>query len=196
MRYFHASPETLLHRFSSLSSKLLGFEKMFFLKIEHKTESESFDITKEYHLSGQDGTYQSHKNEHYCRRWVSIKVLEQLKSQVNRRDMSDEILSNAQITDFYDSSNRYLVISIARPSYPSRDKISSLSIGIELNEKKSNNIGFLNDPKIKSFQAGHTCERCSAKSCMERVAPPSKLIIEENNEKKLSAINKLIDNYS
>lgn len=193
--HFHSSPEMIMHRLTSLGPKFMGFDKLFFLRINHSIGSKSYFITKELHLSGQHNPHSNLLEEHYCRRWVSIRSINELANEVKNNPSNLEVKVDAQVSDYYDSNNKYLVISMARAMHPTENEIASVSIGILLNNKSSEQIAFLNDNDVKAIKTGQTCERCSATDCMERVAEARILRQASRMDKKAEAIKKLIENY-
>jgi XRE family transcriptional regulator, fatty acid utilization regulator len=192
---FHCTPETLLSRLTTLGPKHLNLNKLFFLKMNHQIGSDHFEMEKELHLNSQMDTHINRTNEHYCRRWVSIKAIQNLNEQILRRNVADDLLVELQISQFIGSGNKYLVISLTEPINPNKDGLSSTSIGLLLEDKMGLNIGFLDDPKLKVVKTGFSCERCSETNCKERVAQP---IIHEQKSKKIrkeEALLNLIENY-
>jgi len=186
LKTYCVSPETFLYRCSNLLPRFFGLNEIFFLRFDN-TDGQ-FNLTKEMHLSGLHNPHASALGEHYCRRWISISILQSLQ---NQKIQNKEVLCQAQISDYYDSPNQYLVIAMARSLSPTPAH-SSLAIGIKINEKSSKIIHFLRDKNITRKKVGETCERCSAQNCQERVAKPSILEKERYKQARRQAIKHLL----
>jgi hypothetical protein len=186
LKTYCVSPETFLYRCSNLLPRFFGLNEIFFLRFDN-TDGQ-FNLTKEMHLSGLHNPHASALGEHYCRRWISISILQSLQ---NQKLLNNEVLCQAQISDYYDSPNQYLVIAMARSLSPTPAH-SSLAIGIKINEKSSKIIHFLRDKNITRKKVGETCERCSAQNCQERVAKPSILEKERYKQARRQAIKHLL----
>ena len=102
-------------------------------------------------------------------------MLEQLRNS----DSSLEI--GAQISNYYGSSDEYLIISIVKKDMKS-SKYIGLSLGILLDANSRPKIALLDDPEIPRILVNTTCERCSIADCKERMAEPVKYL--EKLEKK------------
>jgi transcriptional regulator with XRE-family HTH domain len=167
---FQTTPETLLHRVFSVLPNSFGIDKLFFLRFEAPNGSKDYSLTKELHLYKQHDPQES-KNENYCRRWISIKILDELSSLKG----NDRQLINAQISNYQDAGNQYFVISIARPLNIIENTNVSVSLGFEISKEVSKKIAFLNDKKVKTQNVNQTCEKCSIFDCKDRVAAPTTL---------------------
>nr|WP_293838626.1 helix-turn-helix transcriptional regulator [uncultured Arsenicibacter sp.] len=165
-----ATPETLLHRMSNFLPKYFGVDQLFFLRFEHKPGSQTFDLTKEMHLARLHNPH-GITNEHYCRRWVSLSMLFELAAMQQANAPKAPIL-RAQISDYIDSHNAYLVFGFARPLTPIKNLNHSVSMGILVNEATKARIKFLADPALIHRKVNESCERCRAVDCQERQAEP------------------------
>jgi hypothetical protein len=99
-------------------------------------------------------------------------VLKELEEKINKNKKYDKPVIGIQKSQFYNSGDQYLTISIARRSKTIGDNLSSVTIGFLVNEELKQTINFWNDPKIKIKEVNDTCERCLIADCKERVAPP------------------------
>ncbi|HLO44029.1 MAG TPA: helix-turn-helix domain-containing protein [Leadbetterella sp.] len=185
---FQTTPETLLHRIFSILPHFFDIDKLFFLRFEAAEGSKDYHLTKELHLSKLHDPQES-KNENYCRRWVSLRILDDLSS-MQKRSKTD-LLVQSQISDYEDAGNQYFVISIARPLNIIESTNVSVSIGFEISPEVSQKIAFLNDPKVKQMKVNQTCEKCSIFDCKERVAAPTILQKKRQTNMMKEAIAKL-----
>lgn len=171
MNYFDATPEMFLQRITNIMKEVFGINRLFFIRFNNRVGESIFHLSKELHLAKLHNPHATHR-EHYCRRWVSLTILEELATLQEQGADSEEIICRAQISEYDNSPNRYLVISLAKKSPPRPQVNSSVSIGLAIDENLTGLIQFLNDPKLMKRAVGETCERCSIKDCKERVVPP------------------------
>lgn len=168
-----ATPETLLHRMSNFLPHYFGVDQLFFLRFEHHPGDMDFDLTKEMHLARLHSPHGT-TGEHYCRRWVSLTMLNELAHQQQLAPIEKPLL-RAQISEYMDSKNAYFVFGLARPLTPIHDLNHSVSLGILLNDDSRKRVRFLNDPAINWRAVNESCERCGATDCLERIAAPTLL---------------------
>lgn len=178
---FRATPEMLMHRLTNILPKFFGLHELFFLRFNHPHGSDDFYLTKEMHLSGLHNPHANMLNEHYCRRWVSLTIFQELENT----DVNDNLICRAQRSKYIGSSNEYLLITLAKPLSPQPDRNSSLSLGLMVNENLKRKLKCWNDSSIPVRWVNQTCERCPAVDCQERAAAP-RVLQEENriNEMK------------
>ncbi|MEI9912838.1 MAG: hypothetical protein WDO71_26265 [Bacteroidota bacterium] len=74
--------------------------------------------------------YANATHEHYCRRWVSINSLNHISELVAKKKYKQPIVE-AQISQYWQTHNRYLCISIAKPAAKGSDEIVSVTIGFD-----------------------------------------------------------------
>ena len=172
IQVYNSTPEMFIQRLASLSSKFLDLQQFFFLRFNTAIGTNKFRLTKELRLNTNEnpGGYQS--IEHYCRRWISIGVLKELEEKINKNRKYDKTVIGIQKSQFYNSGDQYLTISITRRSKTTDDNLSSVTIGFLVNEELEQTIKFWNDPKIRIKEVNDTCERCLIADCKERIAPP------------------------
>ena len=187
---FNASPESFYQRLTNILPKDFNIQNLFFLRFIHKKNSPNFYLTKELHLSHQHSPHANETNEHYCRRWMSLKVL---KDIVNT---NDKHVFNLQISNYPDSNQSYLVLSSATKDPFKTDQYRSVSIGLLINQQLKRKIAFLNDKKINHFDVGVTCERCAIKNCNERMVPAKILEKEQKNLKIETVVNDIFKQFS
>ncbi|MCA0362921.1 MAG: helix-turn-helix domain-containing protein [Bacteroidetes bacterium] len=168
---YQTTPETLIHRIFSLLPENFNFDKLFFLRFEAPSNTKNYVLTKELHLSKLHDPQES-RSENYCRRWVSLKILDELSAQQNKKNAKPATLVQTQISEYSDAGNQYFIISIARPLNIIENTNVSVSIGFEIDEDLRKIIKFVDDPAIQKVKVNQTCEKCSIFDCKERVAAP------------------------
>ncbi len=184
---YHVSPETFLYRLTNLLPKHFGLNELFFLRFDNAEKQ--FNLTKELHLSGLHNPHASALGEHYCRRWISISILQDLQQKTNPEK---EILCKSQISEYYNSDNRYWVLAMARSLSPT-PALSSLAIGIKISSHSQKKIVFLQNKNLLMRKVGETCERCIAHNCPERAAKATILQKLEKQKVIREAISKLLE---
>lgn len=172
MKKYDATPEMFYHRLTNILPKIFGMKKMFFLRFVHNLETGKFGVDKELHLTHKHHPHSNGLSEHYCRRWISIDLLHDLRHMQLKGQHVDHIVS-AQISTYYGTEDTYLCLTIARPAYPSPHKNVSVTLGLLITDELKDNIKFLRDPAITHKEVNKTCERCPIKDCEERAVPPT-----------------------
>ncbi|MEO0898429.1 MAG: XRE family transcriptional regulator, partial [Bacteroidota bacterium] len=77
MEKYKSSPEMFLSRMTNILPKFFQVENIFFLRFNQDLSrgDDYYAITKEIHLNRMHSPHRNEVEEHYCRRWVSIKIL-------------------------------------------------------------------------------------------------------------------------
>ncbi len=177
---FTNSPETFYYRLTNILPQELGIKDLFYLCFTKKKNSDKIQILKELHLNQQQAPHANATNEHYCRRWIAVKNLSNLRE--------NEQLTDAQISHYKDSGLTYLVISTSQKNPFSDGTNRSYCVGILLNSNSLKKIKFAKSDQIKSINVGVTCEFCSIPDCEVRQAPPLRLEKELFNEQMKKSI--------
>lgn len=182
MDTYQATPEVIMHRLTNLLPKHFGLKELFFLRFSHPAGSSEYSLEKELHLSGLHNPHATLLNEHYCRRWISLTVLDKLDQHAK-----PEVYCRAQRSRYFGSENEYLIICLTRPHSPQQGLHSSLSIGLRITEQLKDKVGWWEDNRIPLRWVNETCERCPAVDCQERAAPPTVLQqLNRGNEMKFA----------
>jgi predicted transcriptional regulator/DNA-binding XRE family transcriptional regulator len=159
---FNASPESVYQRLTNILPNYFNIQNLFFLRFTHRLGSKKYHLKKELHLSHHHSPRANETNEHYCRRWISLKVLNAIKTSQNNHEF------DIQISDYEGEDKSYIVFSSATKDPFKDDQYRSISIGLLMNKQLTRKVKFLEDSKIKTQQVGVTCERCAIKNCKER----------------------------
>ena len=185
---FNASPESFYQRLTNILPKEFNIQNLFFLRFTHQAKSNKFYLKKELHLSHHHSPHANETDEHYCRRWVSLKLLKDISSSKKEHEF------DVQISNYQDDGMKYLVLSSATKDPFKDNHYRSISVGLLINKQLQRKINFLSDPKIITQNVGVTCERCAIKDCKVRQMPAIyleqaaknkkiEMIVEELNEK-------------
>ena len=154
---FTDSPETYYQRLTNILPKVFHFKNLFFLRFTNKNGENRYKLSKELHITQQQPPTANETHERYCRRWVSIDLL--------NRVGKNEIISDIQISNYPNNELSYLVISSATKDPFKENHNRSISIGLLISPLLTSKINFINDAGIISKKVGVTCERCPVTDC-------------------------------
>ncbi|SHI49894.1 hypothetical protein SAMN05216261_0808 [Algibacter luteus] len=190
IKSFNASPESFYQRLTNILPKEFNIQNLFFLRFTHRSGSERFYLNKELHLSHQHSPHANETNEHYCRRWVSLKVLNEIS-----KTKKDHVV-DIQISHYPNDDMQYLVLSSATKDPFKESHYRSISVGLLINKQLKNKLSFLEDKKIVAQKVGVTCERCTISDCEVRQVPPTILDRSRKNKKIENVVNELMQKFS
>ena len=180
---YNATPEMLLHRLAQLIPEFMDFNQFYFLRFNTPiTGPPKYTLTKELHFSRLHGPHGTELQEHYCRRWVTITILQELADHYSEGELHNPII-RTQRSHFSGTDDEYLNISIARRLSLANNKASCVTLGFLINDDFKNKVHFWNDPEIPIREVNETCERCGIKNCKERVSRP--YIFEQQEQMKV-----------
>ncbi len=179
LKKYNVTPEMLLQRLTNILPGRFGLNDLFFLRLTGKNNLGQFGITKEIHLSRLHNPYANENNEHYCRKWISLNIIKQLRTS-RSLGKYDGAIADVQISRYWGTDNEYLCMSFAKPDDKNNNDGVSVTLGLMVNDNLRKFIRFLSDPDLPSRVVNTTCERCAMPDCEFRVAAP---IIEEEKIK-------------
>lgn len=177
---YDCTPETFFYRVSNVLPEFFGIKTMFFMRFESIAYSNEYWLTKEMHLERRLGP-QEKVEEHYCRRWVSIGILEHLSFKQSIGKYVKPLIE-CQKSYLKENKTHYFVMSMARPLNIEQQKNVSVNLGFEITEEVMNKITYLSDENIPAMEVNQTCERCSIFDCQERQTAP--IVLQANRRKK------------
>lgn len=187
---YPTTPEMLFHRLSQIIPRFFGLEQMYFVRFDHRRGTPDARIGKELHYQRMHGTHSIGVNEHYCRRWVSLRTLLELDDLQARPDAPDSV-AGAQRSKFHATGEEYFSISLAHPHTLEPAMNSCVTLGFLLNDALKKVVRFSDDPALVTTVVGDTCERCAVAGCVERVVPPGIRDREERRARQLAALHRL-----
>jgi predicted transcriptional regulator/DNA-binding XRE family transcriptional regulator len=190
MERFNVSPESFYQRLTNILPKDFQLKNIFFLRFSHKIGSDEYQIKKELHITNQHEPHANEMNEHYCRRWVSVKTIKALLEQ-NKSHYLD-----AQISHYENSNNEYLVFSSATEDPFKKDYLRSISVGIMITPSMKKKFKFIDNPSLQRQIVGVTCETCAVKNCEVRASEPIHLKQKIRNENTDAVVQKYMEKYS
>ena len=193
---FGATPERFFYRLSNVLPSHFGIDQLFFYRFNHIPGQTTFKLTKEMHLSRQQGP-RGIVDEHFCRRWIAWTILQELQF-LQQHKRFDGTLCRAQLSEYADSGSQYLIISVAHPFQPEFQQNMSVSMCFAVNDTLKSKMKFLNSASgvtslndIPFRVVNQTCERCGIFDCRERVAAPTVLQKKRQFEGMKKAMEKL-----
>ncbi len=187
---YDVTPEMMMQRLTNILPSHFSIDHLFFLRLSGDVAKDEFEITKELHLSQVHNPYANATHEHYCRRWVSINSIKDIAQLVAKKKYKQPVL-DVQISQYWQTHNRYLCISIAKPAAKGSNEIVSVTIGLLIDQKLSQTMPFVNDTAIPVKMVHTTCERCGIMDCKERAAQPVEILKQQQQEKINAAFKQL-----
>ncbi len=183
MQGYQASPEMFFHRLTNLLPRFFGLNQLFFLRFSNEWGSTEYHLTKELHLTKLHHPHGNAVREHYCRRWLTIGLLDELHSaQAQKNTPNEAAIAGAQRSTYFGTTDEYLCLTIARAGFPTPNTNISVTIGLEVTDTLRQKIKFLDDAAIPTQIVNQTCERCPITDCAVRAVPPR--IVEEQARKQ------------
>ena len=221
-KVFHITPEMLLYRLSAVLPKTMGLPNILLLKFtrarrvmainpegqeqENTEGSQSgsrrrgtrrksdikVQLSKQLNMSRIPLPDGMNANEHFCRRWRPLQILDDLE-----RQGESPLVIGAQRSRFTDAEDELFCISMAYPDSMNPREIAAMSIGFQMDEAFRKQVRFHGDPAIQLTLLGQTCERCplSLEECDERVAPPHIYEAEQVKEAHRKHLARLLDQF-
>jgi transcriptional regulator with XRE-family HTH domain len=185
---FGSTPERFFYRLSNVLPSHFGIDQLFFYRFNHTAGQTTFQLTKEMHLSRQQGP-RGMIDEHYCRRWIALTSLQELQFLQQNKGF-DGMLCRAQLSEYADSGQQYLIISVAHPFQAATQQNMSVSMCFAVNDALKSKMAFLNKAAsgIPHRVVNEACERCGIFDCRERVAAPT--VLQKTANKKTNAITR------
>ncbi len=167
---YNITPEMLMQRLTNVLPHHFGIDQLFFLRMS-STAERHYEITKELHLSQLHNPHANLSNEHYCRRWMAVSLMEQGQENGKQKKTKGPLIG-AQISHYWQTQNRYLCITIAKPQSKQSAEMVSVTLGLMLDKPMLQLMRFVNDTAIPTRIVNTTCERCPISDCQERAAAP------------------------
>lgn len=179
---FDVTPEMLLQRLTNILPFHFGLKDLFFIRMVGNTALDSFEMSKELHLGGQQSPYATEHGDHYCRRWISIDILRQI-----RQSPPQGILVTAQKSAYWQTDRVYFCLSMSQASRPD----VSVTLGLLHNDSLRRHFPQVDDPALLQKTVNTTCESCSVPDCAERAAQPTEVQGAEKLQRISNALQKL-----
>jgi len=170
---YDVSPEILLQRVATLLPKHFGLNSLFFLRFDQSQADAPYKLTKELHLGRQHNPHRNERHEHYCRRWVSLRLLAKGRA-MPATGPAPHLLLGAQRAQYLSTNDEYLCLTLARVG-PGTEPAMSVTVGLRYDDNLRQQLAFLADPALPQQLVNETCERCPLADCEVRAAPPTQV---------------------
>jgi len=187
---YNGSPESFYQRLTNILPKDFNLKNLFFLRFSHQKDSNSFELNKELHLAKQHVPRANENNEHYCRRWMSLKVLKEVSASHSDHEF------DIQISSYPEENTQYLVLASATKDPFRSDRFRSIAVGIKINSQLQQKVNFLEHKSLKKVDVGVTCERCSIQNCEVRQVSAKILESRSKEDKTATIVNEITKRYS
>jgi len=166
---YDVSSEMLMQRLATLLPKHLGLTSLFFLRFDQGRAGADYALTKELHLSRLHNPHGNDLHEHYCRRWVSLRLIAEARAAAPPAGLVT--LPDAQRSRYLGTDDEYLCLTLARAGAPDAPAMS-VTVGLRCDDNLRQQFKFLADLALPVRIVNETCERCPLADCQERAAPP------------------------
>ena len=189
MQKYEVTPEMLFYRFSELIPQFFGI-RLHFLRFHRSNDR--YELIKQLNMSQLIVPSGIGLHEHYCRRWLSMRLLQQGLDKTEPLSF-DTPFVGAQYSEFISSRDQFLCLGFARPMVLSPHVESSVIVGFRVDGDMKNTIRFVDDPAIPRVFIHETCERCplTGSQCQVRAAPPTILEAEKETTARRLALERL-----
>ncbi len=188
---YDVTPEMLLYRFSELIPQFFGI-RLHFLRFH--SNGRRYRLVKQLNMNRLLLPSGIALHEHFCRRWLTVRLLRELQASDNREQFKERPHVGAQISEFHETRDRFLCLGFARPLVLSPEVDSSVIVGFRVDGDLRRDVRFVEDPALPSVIINETCERCplTAEQCTVRAVPPTVLEAEAKREERREALNLLM----
>jgi transcriptional regulator with XRE-family HTH domain/Zn-dependent peptidase ImmA (M78 family) len=193
---YHVTPEMLFYRFSELIPQFFGV-KLHFLRFHHRVKSDTYQLVKQLNMNQLIVPSGIGLLEHYCRRWLSVRLLREMKAAGQVPTSSDQPHVGVQLSEFVETQDRFLCLGFSRELSLSAGVTSSVIIGFRVDPDLKSTIRFTQDPSIPQVIINETCERCplTVEQCRERAVDPTILWEEQKQRDRKLALMEIQNQF-
>ncbi|QTD51090.1 XRE family transcriptional regulator [Sulfidibacter corallicola] len=169
MESYKVTPETFFYRLSELVPHYFKTQRVHFLKFARRRGERRVQLAKQLNMSNVHIPHGIGLKEHFCRRWLSLYVIDELEMHPEKG-----MVVGVQRSQFIGYNSEFFCISIAYPGMLDKDDLYSVTLGFQVDASLRKTVKFLGDPRIQARELGQTCERCplSYDRCEERTTEP------------------------
>lgn len=186
---YDVSPEMFMQRITNLLPRHFGIQSLFFLRFDQANASAGYKLTKELHLSRLHNPHGNELHEHYCRRWISLRMIAELRQQPATN--APNYTLGAQRSR-YPNNDEYLCLTVARAGAANEPAVS-VTVGLLCDENLRQKIRFLDDAAILQREVNETCERCTIPNCEVRAAAPVEIERRRRQQELEAAVAALVN---
>lgn len=192
IRKYGVTPEMFLYRLTALMPHFFDLNELIFFRFQHNLTHGKLELAKIFNMSKIFIPNGMGTKEHHCRRWMSLKLLEQPEAAPAFSAALPRIA--AQRLHFLNMDTELFNISLAYPSPLFADRHISTTICFVINEAFRRAVKFWDDPQVPRVDVNETCERCGLlpAQCSERVVPPVIYQRQQELKKQEETLNRLL----
>ena len=154
MKGFSATPEMFFYRLGQLLPRLMGFQEMFFMRLNFNRRSGETRLGKVFNRTDLPLPQGFWQDEHYCARWAGQRLIADLAGGAAPAP------ARAQRSRFHGTSQEYFVLSAARPLQLSSEAWSCVTLGFRSDSNFRERVAFAEDASLPIEVVNVTCERC------------------------------------
>ena len=172
MKGYFATSESFFYRLSEIMPHYFDVKQLHFLRFDKSLQDSHYTLTKQLNMSEVPIPTGLDLNEHFCRRWLSVKNIRDLS--LGKETKEQRVVCDAQRSRFISGTQSFFCICVARPLVLPKNSLSSVTIGFRINGNLRKHIAFIDDPALSEEEIGETCERCRLlpEECSQRAADP------------------------
>jgi hypothetical protein len=190
LKKYQVTPEMLLYRFSELVPQFFGIG-LHFLRVNNV--GDDYRLVKQLNMSGLPLPSGIGLNEHYCRRWLTVRLLMEMREQDAPITLATPHVG-VQMSEFLDNRERFLCIGFGRPLALAHGSATSVIVGFQVDGDLDHTIRFADDASIPTRVINETCERCplTESECSVRAAPPKLYRRQQAQRTREQALQRLL----
>ena len=126
---YQVTAETLFSRLAALMPRHLKARRIHFLKFTRERGDEHVRLTRHLNMSRVLIPHGLGLKEHFCRRWLSVSIINDYEDQEQSKP-----LVGVQLSHFIGYDSRFFCFSVSYPGTMRANDISSVTIGFQLND--------------------------------------------------------------
>ena len=193
---YDVSPEMFMQRLTTLLPRHFGLQSLFFLRFDQADALAPYELTKELHLARLHNPHGNELHEHYCRRWVSLRLVAEARARPLPDTAAAPVtVAGAQRSRYFGTDDEYLCFTLARAGTPTQVALS-VTVGLRCDDNLRAQVRFLADPALPFRIVNETCERCPIADCESRAAAPTEIVRQAERAAFEAAVTALVQGDS
>lgn len=195
MRRYDATPEMFLYRMSQLMPHHFGLGQMHYMRLHNPAGSRRYTIAKELNTTNVFSPRGFGPNEHHCRRWVAMKLLEDVGGQ-QLKGQTPSLMVAAQRSRFIHQDQTFFNLAVVRPLSLEQNSNTAMALGFLIDDRFRDTAAFWNDGEVPDMDVHESCERCPLTDCDSRAAEPNLLNAREQQQQREIALQDYLDQHA
>ncbi|MFG1497695.1 helix-turn-helix domain-containing protein [Saccharospirillum sp. HFRX-1] len=195
MQRYDATPEMFLYRMSQLMPHHFGLHQMHYMRLHNPADSRRYNIAKELNTTNVFSPRGFGPNEHHCRRWVAMKLLEEVSDR-QRSGETPQLLVAAQRSRFIHQDQTFFNFAVVRPLSLEQNSNTAMALGFLIDDRFRELAAFWRDADVPEMDVHESCERCPLTDCDSRAAEPTLLLDRQHQHDREVALQDYLDQYA